>query len=222
MKFVKLPFILAILILSLGGVAFSQVSQDEDTGTQDLDKKVKAFLEKHRDSWRDMNIPEVDGKTLYNLIVKNNYRQALEIGTSTGRSGIWIAWALSKTGGKLITIEINEKRFQEALANFKEAGLTDYIDARLADAHELVKELKGPFDFVFCDADKGWYKNYFTDVYPKLQTGGCYAAHNVSGTNWYSSGTVEFYNYVKSLPDMETTIDNRGNGLSISYKREIE
>ena len=63
--------------------------------------------------------------------------------------------------GKLITIEINEGRHKEALANFKEAGLSEYIDARLADAHELVEKLKGPLDFVFSDADKDWYQNYF-------------------------------------------------------------
>ncbi|MFQ5772843.1 MAG: O-methyltransferase, partial [bacterium] len=121
-----------------------------------LDEKVQNFLEKHKYQWRDMNVPASDGKILHDIIIKNKYKKALEIGTSTGHSGIWIAWALSKTGGKLITIEIDENRYKQAKANFEEAGLSDYIDARLADAHELVKELKGPFDFVFSDADKGW------------------------------------------------------------------
>jgi predicted O-methyltransferase YrrM len=83
--------------------------------------------------------------------MRNNYKKALEIGTSTGHSSVWIAWALSKTGGKLITIEIDEGRHRQALAHFEEAGLSEYIDARLADAHELVPKLEGPFDFVFCD-----------------------------------------------------------------------
>ena len=73
-----------------------------------------------------MNVPASDGKILYELIIKNNYKKALEIGTSTGHSAIWIAWALSKTGGKLITVEINEERYQEAIENFKETGLSDY------------------------------------------------------------------------------------------------
>lgn len=125
-----------------------------------------------------------------------------------------------KTGGKLITIEIDEGRYQKALENFKEAGLSDFIDARLADAHDLVKELEGPSDFVFCDADKGWYKNYFIDLYPKLKVGGCYTAHNVSDRGWgRRGGTGEFYEYLKTLPNMETTVDNRGAGMSISYKR---
>ena len=201
------------------------VISDEKSDNQILDEKVKSFLDSHRGKWRDMNVPESDGKILYDLIIKNNYKSALEIGTSTGHSSIWIAWALSKTGGKLITIEIDEDRYNEALSNFKEAGLTDFIDARLADAHVLVKELEGPFDFVFSDADKEWYKNYFIDVYPKLKIGGCFTAHNISDSNWAKrrrGGTYIFYEYVKSLKDMKTTLDSSGNGVSISYKKDLK
>jgi len=184
---------------------------------QGIDGKVKKFLESQRYRWRDMNVPESDGKVLYDLIIKNNYKKALEIGTSTGHSGIWIAWALSKTGGKLITIEIDESRHKEALENFKEAGLSDYIDARLADAHKLVPELNGPFDFVFSDADKDWYKNYFISILPKLEVGGCFTAHNVSNRYW---GIGEFLDYVESLPNVETTIvRSSGSGISVSYKK---
>ncbi|HOF21033.1 MAG TPA: class I SAM-dependent methyltransferase, partial [Bacteroidales bacterium] len=114
-----------------------------------LDEKVRKFLSENSRRWYDMNVPEVDGRLLYDIIIKNGYRSALEIGTSTGHSGIWIAWALSKTGGRLITIDIDEGRHRRALENFRKAGLDRYIDARLADAHVLVKELKGSFDFVF-------------------------------------------------------------------------
>jgi predicted O-methyltransferase YrrM len=195
------------------------ISQKQSKGN-DTDEKVKNFLNENSNKWYDMNVPAVDGQTLYHIIIKNNYKSALEIGTSTGHSGIWIAWALSKTGGKLITIDIDEQRQKTALENFKKAGLSDYIDARLADAHTLVKELKGPFDFVFSDADKDWYKNYFIDVDPKLIKGGCFTAHNVyEGRGIYRSGQREFLDYVKSLKNYETTVDSRGGGLSISYKK---
>lgn len=215
-----LVYIATIIFVCVSANILSQESQ----GTQSIDEKVQTFLNSHRFSWRDMNIPASDGRILYDLIIEHKYKRALEIGTSTGHSAIWIAWALSKTGGRLITIEIDEDRHREAVANFKEAGLSDYIDARLANAHELVKQLEGPFDFVFCDADKWWYKNYFVDVYPKLEVGGCYTAHNVSsrGRGRRGGGTGEFYEYVKSLPDMETTVDNTGNGISISFKKSNE
>jgi predicted O-methyltransferase YrrM len=199
----------------------SPVLSSEAKEDQNLDERVRSFLDSHRNSWRDMNVSSSDGKVLYDLIVKNKYKKALEIGTSTGHSGIWIAWALSKTGGTLITVEIDEWRYNQAIANFKEAGLSDFIDARLADAHELVPELKGPFDFVFCDADKGWYKNYLIAVLPKLEVGGCFTAHNVSGRRGRGQyGIGAFVDYLESLPNMETTYDQSSwSGISISYKK---
>ncbi len=194
------------------------------TSAQDsaLDLKVKDFLKSKGGQWHDLNVPSSDGQLLFDIIVKNGYKDALEIGTSTGHSGIWIAWALSKTGGKLITMEIDESRHKEALANFKEAGLSAFIDARLGNAHDLVKEVEGPFDFVFSDADKDWYINYFKDVSQKLKSGGCFSAHNVhsegSGRRG-SSGTRAYLEYVKGLDNYATTVDDSGNGLAISYKK---
>ena len=149
--------IFANVLLAVLGIALllsANLMSQKSGKKNDLDEKVGTFLEKREGAWRDLNIPTSDGKVLYDLIIKNKYKKALEIGTSTGYSTIFIAWALSKTGGKVITIEIDPERYREALANFKEAGLSEYIDARLADAHDLVKEIKGSFDFVFCDADK--------------------------------------------------------------------
>jgi len=184
------------------------------------DAKVKAFLEASRGQWHDMNVPESDGKLLYDLVVKNQYKDILEIGTSTGHSTIWLAWAASKTGGKVTTLELDEGRRKQAIANLTEVGLQHYVDSRLGDAHKLVKELKGPFDFVFSDADKEWYKNYFVDVYPKLKAGGCFTAHNVSmGRGRRGGGIQEFLDHLKTVPGLKTTIntDSRA-GVSISYK----
>jgi predicted O-methyltransferase YrrM len=213
------PFILILLVtVFLGQCTKAQESLKESANDTALDKQVKAFLKKHAGKWHDLNIPVSDGELLYKIIVDNGYTQGLEIGTSTGHSGIWIAWALSKTGGKLITIEIDESRHQQALANFKEAGLSKFIDARLADAHELVKTVDGPFDFVFSDADKGWYTNYFKDVAPKLKSGGCFTAHNVDSTTRGMSGTRAYLKYVLSLDNYTTTVDHVGGGVAISYK----
>jgi predicted O-methyltransferase YrrM len=181
-----------------------------------MDARVEKFLNENRSDWHDWNVPYEDGKVLYNLIKKNHYRAALEIGTSTGHSAIWMAWALSKTGGTLITIEIDERRYRQALKNFKLAGVAHLIDARLADAHQLVKELKGPFDFIFSDADKEWYAQYFVDLEPKLAVGGCFAAHNVAHPY---GGIRQFLDYVRGLTTCQTTIDRSSSaGISISYK----
>jgi predicted O-methyltransferase YrrM len=191
-----------------------------------VDEKVKKFLVKMKSQWRDLNVPEEDGKILYEIITRNRYQRALEVGTSTGHSAVWIAWALSKTGGKLITIEIDEERHRQALRNFREAGLSEYIDARLGDAHHLVKELAGPFDFVFIDADKEYYPDYAKALAPKIEPSGCLTAHNVEDPGpvprgGYNGGTAEFYRYLKSLPDFETRLHPQSRwGIAVSCKQK--
>jgi len=204
--------LIAALIFSTNLVGAQQFPEIKT----DLDRKVKAFLEENSRRWRDMNVPMTDGKVLYDFIVENNYKSAVEIGTSTGHSAIWIAWALSKTGGKLITIEIDKGRYQQAVENFKQAGLSDYIDARLANAHELVPALSGRYDFVFCDADKDWYKNYFIHMDPKIVVGGSFLAHNVSQR---TRDIRDFLDYVESRDNYATTINRSSReGISISRK----
>jgi len=184
----------------------------------DLDARVATFLQNQRGTWHDLNVPESDGQLLHDLVLKGKYTRALEIGTSTGLSGIWTARALAKTGGRLITVEIDRGRYEQALQNFKAAGLAAFIDARLADAHDLVPTLPGPFDFVFIDADKEWYTQYAKAVIPKLAVGGCLTAHNVyQRRGWGGNQTGDFYTYLTSLPFMETTVTP--GGVAISYKR---
>jgi predicted O-methyltransferase YrrM len=188
----------AAIAVGAGPVVAPQAKPDP------LDATVKRFLDEHRNSWRDLNVPEADGQALYDLVVKNNCKRALEIGTSTGHSGIYLGWALSKTGGRLITIDIDERRHREAVGHFKEAGVAAFIDARLGDAHDLVPKLEGPFDFVFIDAAKEWYTNYAKAVLPKLTVGGLMTAHNVSQYGGRQM-TGDFFEWVKSQPNLDTS-----------------
>jgi predicted O-methyltransferase YrrM len=206
-----------VLVSATAACAVVGAHQTGDSRQVNVDARVQAFLDEQRGRWHDLNVPESDGRQLHELVASNRYTRALEIGTSTGHSGIWIAWALAKTGGKLTTIEIDEGRYRQAVANFKRAGVADFIDARLADAHDLVARLDGPFDFVFIDADKDWYTNYAKAVIPKLKIGGCLTAHNVSARMGWRSITGDYYDYVKRLPFMETTVSP--GGLAVSYKR---
>lgn len=238
------PVVLVIIpgILLAASLVTSPAEMQSLPSSENIDAHVRQFLDNHRWSWGSWgggSVPEVDGQALYNIIVEHGYKKALEIGTGTGHSGIWIAWALSKTGGKLITVEIDRYNYEQALAHFKEAGVAECIDARLADAHDLVPELEGPFDFVFCDADKDWYKKYLEAAEPKLTVGGCFAAHNVSeggymggfggrggagfrgGFGWRGGyGVGDFLQYARSFSNLETKVlELQGShGLSVSYK----
>jgi predicted O-methyltransferase YrrM len=214
--------LVALLCVAIAPVVIScgEASHAQGTGSSPLDMQVRAFLDQHRGDWRDLNVPESDGRLLHDLILKNRFTRALEIGTSTGHSGIWIAWALSKTGGRLITIEIDARRHREALMNFREAGLAPYVEARLGDAHQMVPALEGPFDFVFSDADKEWYTNYFTAMWPKMAPGGCFTAHNVGSAR--QRGIREFLEHLKTVREATTTIDRTSSaGISITCKSAL-
>jgi caffeoyl-CoA O-methyltransferase len=203
-------------IVSVALICSETSGQGQGSSTE-RDTRVRAFLERSRDSWHDLNVPYEDGQVLHDLVVKKGFTRGLEIGTSTGHSGTWIAWAMSKTGGKLTTIEIDEGRHRQALQHFREAGIAAFVDARLGDAHDLVRQLPGPWDFVFSDADKEWYTQYFKDVDPKLTSGGCFTAHNVLDP---FAGIAAFLDYVRARPNYETTIDRTSrSGISISCKR---
>jgi predicted O-methyltransferase YrrM len=205
--------IVAALSTAGGGIA-----GESPAAGPELDARVRAFLDEARHDWHDLNVPYEDGRVLHDLVVRKGFKRGLEIGTSTGHSGVWIAWAMATTGGKLTTIEIDEGRHEIALRNFEKAGVAPWVDARLADAHQLVKDLPGPLDFVFSDADKGWYTQYFKDLDAKISPGGCFAAHNVLQG---MGGIRDFLEYVEARPGYTTTIDRTSSaGISISCKAQ--
>jgi caffeoyl-CoA O-methyltransferase len=221
-----------ILVAILAGVLCASVFSSGRPGvdTDVSDARIRKVIDGHGSSWGGPSVPEADGQALYDIVIQHKYKNALEIGTSNGYSGLWIAWALSKTGGKLITIEVDPGRHREALAYFREAGLEKFVDARLGDAHELVPSLPGPYDFVFCDADKDWYENYLKAVLPKIQVGGCFAAHNVSEfSGWggrrrggFGGGAGgAFLEFARSFQNLDTKVLNipGSGGLSVSYKK---
>jgi predicted O-methyltransferase YrrM len=187
--------------------------------TPDLDHQVASFLDVERDRWDYLNVPYQDGKVLHDLAVRLGAKRILEIGTSTGHSTIWLAWAAAKTGGMVTTIEIDRGRHERALANFRRAGVSAFVDARLGDAHELVKTLPGPWDFVFQDADKAWYLQYFLDLDPKMAPGGCYTAHNVARPT--AREVREFLARVRSDPRYDTrlAVGASSEGISVSCRK---
>ncbi len=209
--------ILAGLVQAVLGYGSHALAQVPPAG---LDRRVAAFLESHRNQWNAWNVSYEDGKILHDLVRAGRFRSILEIGTSTGHSTIWLAWAAAKTGGKVVTIEIDPGRHAIALQNFKEAGVAAYIDARRADAHDLVTQLAGPFDFVFNDADKEWYLNYFKALDVKIAVGGCFTAHNT--LRIYAKEVRDFLDYVRARPNYRTRIERgNGEGISVSCKSTL-
>lgn len=183
------------------------------------DTDVLSFLERMRTTPGQLyaNIEPAEGEYLRNLIRQAKARNALEIGTSTGYSGMWIALGLRETGGRLVTLEIDKARYATATANFRATGLAPLIDARLGDALVETPKVEGPLDFVFIDAHKPDYLRYYELVLPKMRKGGVIAAHNVTS---HPGPMRDFLDRIANDPRVKTEIVNPGQqGFSVSWVR---
>ena len=129
-----------------------------------------------------IQVSPAQGKLLQILAQAAGARRILEIGTLGGYSTIWLARALP-AGGRLITLEVNPKHAEVARANIAGAGLADVVELRLGPALETLEQLvaqkQGPFDFVFIDADKPGYADYFLEVLKLTRRGSLIIADNV-------------------------------------------
>ena len=135
------------------------------------------------DVWRRQRylaVPEEDGRLLRILAETIGAQHVVEIGTSTGYSGLWLLLGLLRTGGRLTTFEIDPERHRLARENFARAGFAGRFEAVLGDAHVEVARLTGPIDLVFLDADKDGYVDYLAKLRPLVRAGGLVVAHNMA------------------------------------------
>ena len=154
------------------------------------------------------NVPRKDGILLRMLVEMSGAKNALEIGTSNGYSAIWIGSGLKITGGHLTTIEILPEKVKMARENFKKAGLSKVVTVIEGNAFKVLPDLEGPFDFVFLDAGKSDYYDFFKIFYPKVKKGGIIAAHNAIS---FAGAMRDYLDAVSNHPDLETVI------VSVSY-----
>lgn len=159
------------------------------------------------------NIPRATGQFL-NLLIKNqNYKTVLEIGTSNGYSGIWLAEALSQTGGHLYTMESNKKiRFYLAQKNFQKSGLKN-ITQILGHAPEDLPQTPKNFDLIFLDATKEEYLSHFEALKNRVNKRGMILADNLNSHRTTLSAFVEA---AKNEPGWKTFELNLGTGLLLS------
>jgi predicted O-methyltransferase YrrM len=185
---------------------------------QELSPQVQAVLKQIKAGDSDMlAVSEEDGRFMRLLVAASRTRRALEIGTASGYSAIWIGLGLRETGGQLVTIEYDKTRARQAMDNITRAGLGDIVHVISGDALAEIPKLSGAFDFVFCDAWKRDYQKYFTLSFPLLNKGGLFLAHNVINKQ---SEMSDFLKTIRTNPALLTTIVSPGSeGMSVSYKR---
>jgi len=176
------------------------------------EKKIIGVLDNILRSQRYRNVPPQDGRFLRIMTEAMNAKNVIEIGTSTGYSGIWFGMALQKTGGKLTTYEIDAQRAATARANFKKAGMADIITLVEGDAHEEVKKLKGSIDILFLDADKEGYVDYLNKLLPLVRPGGLVIAHNINPR----MADPKFMKAITTNPELETIVRSE---VSVTLKK---
>lgn len=202
---------------------------------------VESFLPPRNELLRKMeriaeknNIPIMELMSL-NVMLQfmriQNPERILEIGTAIGYSALRMAYALPETS--IVTIELDEQRAEEALANIRLAGMENRITLLRGNALDLVDEVASyaPFDAIFIDAAKGQYMNFFNMYSTLLTNDGCVYSDNVLFKGLVANDHVEnkrLEGIVKKLKeynqsimdktDFITTIIPIGDGLAVSKK----
>jgi predicted O-methyltransferase YrrM len=133
------------------------------------------------------NVPRGDGKILYNLVVDNNIKNALEMGSANGYSAIWTGMGLEKTSGQLLTIEINSRKAKECSENIQNTGLQDVVTCIQGDALHVSGELSGDFDFFFFDLGPVNIDPFYDAVKDKLTEDVLIVLHNLNFMHDYRS-----------------------------------
>ena len=216
----KRTFVIIGILLALSFVALSQrrgVSESHPSSPPlaktEAEKKILAVLDAMVKSHQTyLSVPMQDGRALRLLTEAVDAKNVVEIGTSTGYSGLWFCLALQRTDGHLTTFEIDHQRASMAGQHFKEAGVEKMVIVVEGDAHEQVAKLKGPIDVVFIDADKEGYVDYLNKLLPLVRPGGLILAHNVDMV-------PDYVKAVTTSADLETIFYMEGAGLAATLKK---
>ena len=165
----------------------------------------------------------------YNILLKSiNAKKILEIGTSVGYSGLWFADVVmsntqSESNGKIITIEREKFKIDNATQNFEEAGVGSLIKIREGEARKILREIKEEFsenyfDFIFIDADKESYIEYFDLCLPLVRKGGIIGADNILFPERFNEMMADYLSHVKSKPNVQSVTVPIDNGEEVTIK----
>jgi predicted O-methyltransferase YrrM len=206
------------LVIPMAVLAAAVLGGGEKKGMSDAE--LDRFLaELHEFGLRNTmwNVSPEDGLYLRILAGSIGAKRVLELGTSNGYSGIHICRSLRETQGKLVTIELSERRAALAKENFAKAGVSDIVEQIVGDASKEISKLSGTFDMIFLDTEKPDYLEQFDLAFPLLRKGGVFIAHN---TKDYGSQMSDFLQRIKTHPELVTVLlETSPAGYSVSYRK---
>jgi predicted O-methyltransferase YrrM len=162
-----------------------------------------------------LNLEPASAELVSILVRASGVTRALEIGTSNAYSTIWLAWSLAPADGRIISVDRNPDKHTLARENLHRAGFLDVVELRTGDATEIVRELAGPFDLVFLDADRRKFPEIMEVLLPKIARRSLVIADNVHSHPEEIAGYLKL---ISSLPDFQHTTVPVGKGLSIAFR----
>ncbi len=167
-------------------------------------------------SQKMLNITPDTGQFLLLLIRAMKAKRVLEIGTSNGYSTLWLAHAIQPLGGSVATLEISPSKADLARANFARAGLQAWIDLKVGDAGEFIRQqTNAVFDFVFLDSDREAYVAWWRDLQRVLVSGGLLVSDNAVS---HVHEMADFVRAVEQAPGYLTSLVPVGNGELLVLK----
>lgn len=203
------------------GLASGLRAQEPGAGnphvTNDLTPARKALI----DSFAriGLNSAPGDAAMLRILVETSGAKRGVEVGTATGYGAILMGIGFERTGGTLITVDIDPDMVKTTRENLQKVGLDGVVTAVQGDALEVLPKLEGPFDFVYIDAVKNDYLKYFQALEPKLEIGALIVADNVIRS---ARAMPDFLEAINSSPNyISTTIrsdDSKRDGMLVIYK----
>ena len=206
---------LRLTILAVALVSAPAAAQQRSPGV--LTPQIESILKSIKTADKgQLAVSEEDGRFLRVLVATRSAKSILEIGAASGYSGIWLGLGARESRGRVVSIEYDPQRAKEAAVNIQKAGLTDVVRIIHGDAFAEIPKLQGTFDLVFLDAWKPDYKRFFDLVYPRLEPGGVFLAHNVVNK---ASEMEPFLKTIQNHSGLFTSVVSPGSeGMSVSYK----
>jgi len=193
-----------------------------------LEKDID-YENSHRDevpSEKRLNCISKNIGTFYNIMLKSIHaKNILEIGMSVGYSGLWFADAIisNTQNGQIITIDREQFKIDSATRNFEEAGVSSLIKIREGEARKILDEIKEEFgenyfDFIFIDADKESYIEYFDLCLPLVRKGGIIGADNILLPERFNEMMADYLSHVRSNPNVQSVTVPIDNGEEVTIK----
>jgi predicted O-methyltransferase YrrM len=184
---------------------------------RDEEKIMRAPPATGAGDWRDKVLLAVGPDTgrLINILARSlKAPTILELGTSYGYSGIWLAEAARATGGRLITMELQDYKSNRAREMASQAGLADHVDFKVGDAVQMISELPAGIDFVLVDLWKDLYVPCLKAFYLKLNPCAIIVADNMLRPA--NEEVKQYAKAVRALPGMTSVLLPVGSGIEIS------